>query len=617
MAAATPTIAAFAIEDLEQIAILWRPLLEVPLAVALSWLAAVAALIGLVVSVVATVRSHGPAIRAWLAAHPVEVALGALALGVRWAMPPYFVHSNLHGPEILHEMASVPYLGVIRAYFGQSSFVVNGFLVGWWPDPWLSTRLLNGVFSTLGLVGAAAAASLLAPAPQAVLARRAALSLGVLHPLIVRVAASEDAHNLGFGMGMAAVALALVARRRPDTPHVLWMLACTTALATHARHAFLAWPALILSLLLAPPRVERTVPTDWKRPALAAAVLLLPGYLEGVAQDNEVTTYVLATHLVALVTDPTFLSRHPLLRPSMSAVLTPMALVGVAVALRRRTWTALLVTGGAAALSFVAVIFSFHPHPNEEYAFRLPEAGLWLPLAGLGLAAVVHALAPTARGIAARAAVGVALLAPLPGLVAVWRIPDPIATEYAVLRAHASTLPPDAAVWWPAWSMPEAAPGWTLPPEAFRGTTVEVLTAGREAYDPEQHRLFVVEGLWCTTYSFGEAFPDGNDGLWHAMMSADRATLAQMSRDVWDDPVQAFRAQGFEPPRTRRPQCEALDHVATTHLHWDDVPTDEAYLPHFWPIGPSAPVGAWEVPASVDLDALLPPRQGKGDRDRD
>ena len=521
-----------------------------------------------------------------------------LALAVRLAVPPAFVHSNFHGYGLVVSIDAFPEPAVTRAYFGQTSFVVLGALARLAEDPWRAVVVANVVAAVIGL----GLLGWLAARAGGPVAGAAVLALGLLHPGLIRVAASEDAHNVGLLFGALALVGADAARRaeRPAWP-LLGLTAAACVLAVYGRHTFHIWPVVTLALLLPAGRIRHLLRSRSFLVVLGlAAVACLPRLAELMVHPKDSASYRALALFSGLWTDGRFLLRHPFLRLDESALLTPLALLGLISGWHGAAARTVRVLAVAVAVLVVMTLgFSVHPSYNEEYAFRLPLLGLWLVLAGVGAANAVRWL--RARHLsrvtgAWGAAAGVAVLAASPGagLARILADPDPQQQEVTLVQLHARRLGPGCTAFYPRTAGPYPVSGYRIPMFAFE---VAGWRASDTLPDEPPPGSYVFQGLGCFAWSLFEIGRFTSiSALLDALEALPAGALADLSADLWDDPAAVAARFGWPPPDGMRPECRRAAERGGTFIPFGEVRVARQQLPHVFFTRRRVPVGVWKLP---------------------
>jgi hypothetical protein len=545
------------------------------------------------------------AVRSWRLLGTVATRFGvtiagmaALAFAVRALAPPAFIHSGFHGYSLLDSIVSWPSLSVYKPGYGHATFITLGLacrLLGFIGDGWRETVLANAVFGT----GILVAASLLAFRAGGTLAGYAAMAAGILHPLFVRTSSSEDAHVVACFYGMVALVAADAARRAGAfTVPRLSVLVAAGLLAFYGRQTMFFWPPLLVLVAgwgrfrdLARRRSSWVV-MGIVALAMVPKLMLLAGGLE--------ESYGLILRWTIPLMTPSVMARHPLFLPAESGALL-LALSGAVPALVRKSDATLAILAGGAAFAFVSSFAMLaQPGWGLEYGFRLPLFSLLLPIVGVGSARTIEAIrglgsqrSVVVKTILPASVVIVLCLYPAPALSRVLSQPSPLAQEYRLIAAGATTLPknPPADVTVFVGSNSELK----VPHSAF-GSDVRVLeSSGNEA----ARGHYAYQSLGCFCYPLKELVdPSGPDfnGRISAMTSSDFRSFV---RALWDDPLDAIHRMGGAPPTQElRPECQAAFRGALRFIPWGEVEVGRQEPLDRYLTRERVPIGVWELPAN-------------------
>lgn len=515
--------------------------------------------------------------------HAADVALLLLGLSVRLALPPAFVHSNLHGYEILDDIVDFPRPSLGRAYFGQGSFVLLG----------LAVDLFGASFRTVVVANVLAGVATVALASELVRrafggpAARVVLALGAVAPALVRGAASEDAHNVGLLFAMLALVLADGARRERDFSLArLGLIGASTVIAMHCRHVFAVWPLVVLGAVL-PQEGWRAVLTGRAMTVtwLGSLLLWASRGVGMLTSEGDRATYRAMGILLRALGDPSFQLRHPLLRPDESLLFTPLLLLGLVAAARRRDRVTTLAGVLFVLLFAITLPFSLHPSYGEEYAFRLPLFGVALLLTGAGAAGLI-------RGPRSAAALALGALAlPIPGLLRVAADVDPQWQEYRIIADHGGSKGASYAT--VKLGQRTEPPSWKAPRAAFAssGATIETV---RPSELPPDATVYV--GIGCSAYNLFDF--GGYGSISKALDALDglgSRGLRDLSDAFWDAPEEAIAMFGSEPPVGLRPECQPPE--GAEWEEWGRVVVHRQQQPHAWFSSTEIPVGVWRASA--------------------
>ncbi|MFT7623396.1 MAG: hypothetical protein ACI9WU_002579 [Myxococcota bacterium] len=522
------------------------------------------------------------------------VGLLLVALGVRLAFPPAFVHSNFHGTTLAEQIAGFPQPSVVRAYFGQASFVVLGIPARLASDPWRAILVTNALCGTaaLGLL------ALLAHRAGGRAAGLATLALGALYPGLVRVAASEDAHNVGLMFGALSLVLcdSMRRQRRFDLTR-LGLAAAATILAIYSRHTFHPWPALALALLLPPGGAKSLL---WSRRFLLvvgmSALLCLPRLAELFVHPNDAASYRTMIILGRLFGDPTFLLRHPLLRLDESVLVTPLLVMGIVHAWRQRSRVGLTVTVAVLFWVVLTLPFNVHPSYNEEYAFRLPLLGLAIVLAGIGAGAIWRAIDGRWRRNAT-AGVALALLtaAPATGLARLLDDPDPQHQELTLILSAPRAPTDGTELVIPDADTPYLSPSYRPPRWGLTSQGWSWRVHRDQSRLPAGSRVYL--GLGCYVFSPLELARitrvEDLISSWDAMSPRE---LSRLSAALWDAPEKSIKLLGGALPTDElRPECRRAARRGVSFEPWGTITIGRQQAPHAFFTRRRVPIGVWTL----------------------
>jgi hypothetical protein len=547
---------------------------------------------------VATVRSRDT-VRRGLATpfgHVLATA-AAMALAVRALAPPAIIHAGLHGYSLLDSIVAWPKVEVYKPGYGHASFVTLGLacrLLGFLDDGLRETAMANAAFGT----GILLAASLLAFRSAGALAGYATMAAGILHPLFVRTAASEDAHVVACFYGMVALVAADEARRAKAFTYTrLLVLVGAGLLAFYGRQSMFFWPVL-LGLVAGWGRFRELASRSSTWLVLGIVGLAaVPKML--ILADGAEESYGLMLMLTIPLLTPSAMARHPLFRPMESGALL-LALVGVIPILAKRRDPTLVALAGGAVFAFAtSYAMSVQPGYGLEYGFRLPLFSLLLPLAGVGAARIVESVHGFVDGLPAIAmaiaptALFVLCAYPAPALLRVLARPSPLAQEYRLVAAGTRALQGDVPV---NIRSPVAASELKVPHSAF-APAVQVIEA---PVDPAIRTGYAYQGLGCFCYPIKElvdpAGPTFNARAFKMSISDIRA----FSKALWDDPAAAIHQLGGSPPTEMRPECTAAFHRARRFIPWGEVEVGRQEPLDRYLVQQRIPIGVWELGADED-----------------
>ena len=491
--------------------------------------------------------------RRWTPA--IAAACVAAILALRLALvSPSFVHANFHAVALLDAVFAFPNEAAHRSEYGQFGFLVLGAIAAAFGRTFETVCVANQVFAVLALGALAALAARLTARPAA---GAAALALGALHPALLRVAASEDAHNLAVLLGAAALLAVDVYVERQSCASLV-AAACALALMINTRQTFYLFVPCALALALT--RGSREILR--RRSFIAAALLVTAALAIRLAatlgsRSDMVTLRTVPVLLVSPAVIGWILRFNPLLDVVRFG---PVGTILLLVGLVRCASRAGDLRGLAGAFLFVFVTtlpFGF-PTPGVEFGFRMPALALGLVVEAVGAAWLLeHARRwPVRRwtGRAARTA-PFALLAAAPIvslLTPGWASARTLSAdfeEYRFVRSVAPALPQDIVlVRIPAQ---EPAPAYALPKSAFDAISFRVVESGSLGRSDFSRPVLFLAGVQCFAYSLGElAGIDANSA---------RAAAPDVIRRL--APVTFGRELGSPlllPPPGMRAECESL-----------------------------------------------------------
>ncbi len=475
--------------------------------------------------------------------HPAIVGAGVLfvvALIVRALfVQPTLVHADVVAPELVDCILQFPRTCTGRgATYGQYGFLVVGVL----------TRLigsdLTALFRAMEIVGAldvvllAVVAYRLSGSPYGALL---AVAVSGTNPIFMRVAASEDMHNMGLCLGLAAlIAMDIFAVTRRTT--ALLAAALALCLMVHARQTFHVFVPCVFLLGLA--RGGRDL---LKCREFWAAGLLVIGVLLWRALDSAASSNLIQ-NMMSVLTEPLLLPDmlryHPLLdvvRFGPLPVLTVAAVVWACFAGRVARATAIVF-----AANFVATYPCGMPSPGVELAQRLSVFAIGVLVVSMGGAALLETRVHPHDRAAAGLLAAVAFIA-LPPLFPGWRTLSaltPIHREYLAVESAAAALPQEFTL----VKLPTAEAALSGHSRyagllTRMGKRVHVASAVEAASLPRP-RLFL-EDIECWTYSFREL-----TGV------EDERAEGRTSQVRWDHVLFGRQPSPLRPAAGARPECQ-------------------------------------------------------------
>jgi hypothetical protein len=523
-------------------------------------------------------------------AHRATVAFLVVAGAVRLAMPRAFLHANFHGYGLVEAILAFPEPAHYRAEFGQGSFMALGAVATALGDGWHSVVLANVLFGTALLSSMA----LLAHRIAGPLAATATAAAGAALTPLVRVAASEDAHNVASLLAVVGVLAAAPSVPALSRSRVIVLLAATLG-AVYSRQSWFFLPLIVAGLTFAAWRPPRLAQPRVLLVVAVAVLLLVPrGVSLATTNDSGSVAYLFSGVFSGSVL--VWLRYHPLFRVDLACVLV-LGLAGAAWAVRARQSLGIWVALGAAAAFASSLVVSANPSDGIAYGFRLPLLTLLLPLTGAGCAAMLAAVrrrAPALASSAATAATLALFLWPVPELVREARLRDPQDQEYAIIARHAGALPRGATLLFPRAEGREP-PSYSVPASALGDTGVATPFGVPVGATPGD--LFVFEGLSCRAYSLSERtglLPSQLVEQFVARRDSQGRTLVDL---LWTTDSEAFAYFGERPPEGRRQECARAVPPGSTFEEWGRVDVARRRdLPFVYFSETSIPVGVWKAP---------------------
>jgi hypothetical protein len=529
-----------------------------------SSIALTSATAGLLLAIAASLRWPNPR----TLHHPAALAAIVLFLGsmvVRaLAVHPTLVHADVVAPELVDCILQFPAACTTRgASYGQYGFLVLGALTRPFGND------LGAVFRAMGIVGALDVALL------AVLAHRLsgspygallAVAVSGTNPTFMRVAGSEDMHNVGLCLALVAlIAMDVFAVSRRTAPLAAAGLAL--GLLVHTRQTFHVFaPCAFLLGFARGGRGLVKCPRFWAA-GVVVAVVLVTRIADNAGSGGVVQQMTSILGAPALV--PIILRHHALLdvaRFGPLPVLTVAAVIWACFDGRLARATALVF-----ALNFVVTYPCGMPSPGVELAQRLPVFAVGALLVAMSGAALLEAhVSPSSSAVACLSA-ATALIA-LPPFFPGWRmlgVLTPIHREYLAVESAAAELPQELTL----VKLPTAEAalhGHARYAGLLErlGKRVHVAPAGELAAAPRP--WVFLEDLECWTYSFRE--------LTGALDDRPTGRLGELR---WDLVLFDRRPSPLRPPAGPRPECRPFVRDGTpvgTRLVITDPPDDPPFL---------------------------------------
>jgi hypothetical protein len=472
----------------------------------------------------------------------IALVRGALT---RWSL----IHAEFCGTEILDGVFAWPTRSVMH-YGVFHSLVYGGAMRLVAPD--LATvAALNELLAAATLVLMA----ILAWAwTGSRLAGIAVVSVGLLHPVVMRVAGSEEGHNLAVLMGFVALAAVEAYRSTPRRTRLV-ALACAATLMIDTKQIMVAsLPCVaLLGYLRAPPGHRRAVLL-----AVSAALPMFAMRLLDVVHRTYDYSVGQRLQPVALAIA---VETHPLLDPRGPIyVFLPLFAAGL-------VWLSRWGREGRAIIACVGWLFFSTLLLMEGQAvtmtFRLPVLTLAIVVEGIGAWVLVRAVATRVAGAVAAGGVTAALLlllavSPLvePGFGVVREVSSQT-REYDYLRGLALRLPP--GVTFVTTRLGQRSPAFPAHLFSRVGARVTRLSNLSRA-DFDRGPVLFLHGLECAAYYFQESQPPGFD--------------PSKARRSWQPGIGTFPLfQGVEAPEDPRPVCEQLIRGAAPWEAPQTVPT--------------------------------------------
>jgi hypothetical protein len=496
------------------------------------------ATLALVLALVASLRQPDP--RTWT--HPAllgAVALFVAAMIVRaLSVEPTIVHADLVGPELVDCVLQSPSPCTGRgASYGRYGFLVLGSLTRVFGDDLSAVFRANALVGALNVALLAVLAHRLSSSPYGALL---AVAVAGTNPVFMRVAGSEDMHNLGLLLALVALIamdVFAVGRRTPA------LLAATLALCLviHTRQTFYVFAPS--AFLLGVARGGRDLLKSrlfWAAGIVVVAVLATR-IVANAASGGLVQQ--MAGVFAELLLLPTIVRHHALFDVTRFGIL-PVLMVASIV----RAWRGDEVTRAVLlvfALNFILTYPCGMQSPGVEFAQRLSVIACGALLVAIVGAAVLEGRVPASSRPMAGLVVAVVLTI-VPPLFPGWRVlgdRTPIHREYLAVAAAAAALPgaftlvkaPTAE----ATVHGEARYAGLL---ARSGKAVRVVPASALADAPRP--WVFLEDIECWTYSFRELTG-----------AADDRPTGPMREIRWDKVIFARMVSPLRPVAGLRPEC--------------------------------------------------------------
>lgn len=499
--------------------------------------------------------SHHPAILGGLALLLVSVLVRV------FFVRPTLVHADMLGPAILDSFLDFPAEAQFKSSYGRYGFFAVGALAR------LFGRDAEALFHAMSIVGMldvlllGILAARLVGSPHAFLL---AIAIAGFHPAMMRVAASEDMHNVGLLLGLVAL---LTMDQYATHRRIASLLASVIALGLlmHTRQTFYLFApfAFVIALFRAGPRLLRDL--DFWAAGLAVLLVLVPRALATQRYEGSALPSILFVLGSAEFAPDIFrnhvvfdLGRYGLL-PVLGVASLLLAPFGPRVL---RGYTLLFLA------YFVATYPCGFPSPGVELAQRLPTLAIALLMTAASGAHLLERRCPERLRLRVASASVVVLVANLlltPGLGVV-REATPDYLEYEAVAAQLDALPRTfTLVILPSVGIMDGYSRYAgMFRRAGKQVTVVLPEARRSAPEPQ---LFL-EGVECWTYTFREL-----TGVRDEIRERNRLPL-RFDRVLYGRRVSPLRP----PPRMRAECAELLDgsaplgRSAVVHHPTDDPP---------------------------------------------
>lgn len=482
--------------------------------------------------------------------HPA--ILGAVALFVgsmvvrALSVEPTLVHADVVAPELVDCVLEAPRVCTSRgASYGQYGFVFLGTLTRAFGED------LSAVFRAMAIVGAlnvsllAVLAHRLSGSPYGALL---AVAVAGTNPVFMRVAGSEDMHNVGLLLALVVlIAMDVFAVTRRNAPLVAAVLAM--GLLIHTRQTFyVVAPCAFLFGVARGGRDLLASARFWGAGVVVAAVLVARIVASPAAGGLVQQMTDVFAHAVLL---PTIVRHHALLDVARFGLL-PVLTVAAAIRAYRDGGVARAVVV-ALALNFVATYPCGLPSPGVELAQRLSVVAFGALLVALvGATGLERRVAQSCRAAAGLGAAVV--LAVLPPFFPGWHmlgVRTPIHQEYLAVESAAPALPQ-------AFTLVKAATAEATVHGNARyagllrrmGKDVHVVPPSELAAAPRP--WVFLEDIECWTYSFRELTG-----------AIDDRPTGPMREIRWDKVLFGREVSPVQPPAGPRPECRPFQRDGT------------------------------------------------------
>jgi hypothetical protein len=368
------------------------------------------------------------------------------------------------------------------------------------------------------------------------------------NPVFMRVAGSEDMHNVGLLLALVAlVGMDVFAVTRRAAPLAAAVLALCLLIHTRQTFYVVAPCAFLLGLARGGPDLLR-YPRFWGA-SLVVVVVLVTRIAASAAAGGLVQQ--MAGIFAEPVLVPTILRHHTLLdvaRFGLLPVLTVAAVIWACFDGRVARATAV-----AFALNFVVTYPCGMPSPGVELAQRLSVAAFGALLVAIAGAAVLENRVPQPwRAVAGLGAA--AVLTVLPPFFRGWHVlgvRTPIHQEYLAVESAAAELP-QAFTLVKVPTAEATVHGYARYAGLLErlGKRVRVVPSSELAAAPRP--WVFLEDIECWTYAFRELTG-----------AADDRPTGRMREFRWDKVLFGRQASPLRPPAGPRPECRPFQHEGT------------------------------------------------------
>lgn len=404
------------------------------------------------------------------------------------------------------------------------------------------------------------------------------------NPIFMRVAASEDMHNVGLFLGLLAfVAMDAFAVTRRTLALVAAVLAL--GLMIHTRQTFhVLAPCVFLLGLARGGRDLLKAPVFWAAGTVALGVLIARVF----GSDSGSLTQQMFAIIGQPVLLPNILRHHALFdipRFGPLSVLTIAAIIWACLA--GGTPRAVVIVFG---LNFLVTYPCGMPSPGVELAQRLSTHMFGMLLFAMGGAAFLESRIARGQRLLVASIASLALIA-IPPVFPGWRTLSeitPIHREYVAVTAAASELPQEfTEIILPISNFTSWGGARYAGLLSRMGKTVHpVLLADA---GPMPRPWLFLENIECWTYSFNELSGEGQGG----------ASPGQ-SQVRWDRVIFGRQPSPVRPPAAARPECEPFlqrGRPIGSRRVITDPPDDPPFL--FY-ASDAVPIQFYELPAPME-----------------